>query len=114
MRGPINPDGNNGLFYGNPQQFAIQALTVLATWAFAFLGTLVIGKAVDAVMGLRVHEEDEHAGLDLSQHNENAYALGMMGEGGHLAGHGLPAGPMGHPADESRHARPAPAGRPPA
>ncbi|HYB72259.1 MAG TPA: ammonium transporter [Candidatus Sulfotelmatobacter sp.] len=110
----INPDGANGLFYGNPQQFAIQALTVLATWAFAFLGTLIIGKAVDAVMGLRVHEEDEHAGLDLSQHNENAYALGMMGEGGHLAGHGLPAGPMGHPADESRHARPAPAGRPPA
>ena len=109
----INPDGNNGLFYGNPQQFGIQALTVLATWAFAFLGTLVIGKALDAVMGLRVHEEDEHAGLDLSQHNENAYALGMMGEGGHLAGHSMLAGPRERPAEEPRRVEPAPASRPP-
>jgi len=34
---------------------------------------------VDAVVGLRVHEEDEVAGLDLSQHNESAYTLGLVG-----------------------------------
>jgi len=43
-------------------------LAVVATW--------IVLKIVDAVVGLRVSEEDEVAGLDLSQHSETAYALG--------------------------------------
>ena len=39
-------------------------------------------KLVDAVVGLRIDEEDEVAGLDLSQHNESAYSLGLVGSTG--------------------------------
>jgi len=38
--------------------------------------TYVILKVVDALVGLRVSDEDEMAGLDLSQHSETAYAMG--------------------------------------
>jgi Amt family ammonium transporter len=41
---------------------------------FAFVGSIVILKIVDAVIGLRVSIEDEQKGLDLSQHEERAYS----------------------------------------
>jgi Amt family ammonium transporter len=84
----INDAGADGLFYGNPAQAGIQVVGVLATWAFAFVGSLVLLKLVDAVVGLRVTEEDEFVGLDVSQHSENAYAF-ESGYGG-TAGHGEP------------------------
>jgi len=77
----INPAGANGLFYGNPAQLGLQAVGVLASWALAFGMTFAILKALDAVMGLRVSEEDEMVGLDLSQHSETAYALGLQAYG---------------------------------
>jgi Amt family ammonium transporter len=49
---------------------------VLATYVLAVVGTYVILKVVDAIVGLRVSEEDEVAGLDLSQHSETAYVFG--------------------------------------
>ncbi len=107
----INPDGANGLFYGNPGLLGTQFVAVLGTWAFALVGTLIIAKAVDALWGLRVDEEDEHAGLDLSQHNESAYAFGLTGEGGVMGGHHAfaPPPPREYPAGESRHPAQAPA-----
>jgi Amt family ammonium transporter len=75
----INEAGNNGLFFGNPGQLGIQLIAVLATWIFAFAGAAILLKLVDLVIGLRVEEEDEMLGLDLSQHNESAYALGTFG-----------------------------------
>ena len=48
---------------------------MLATIAYSFVVTFVILKVVDATMGLRVREEDEIMGLDLSQHGERAYNL---------------------------------------
>ncbi|MBI4380016.1 MAG: ammonium transporter [candidate division NC10 bacterium] len=71
----INPDGADGLFFGNPGQLGIQAIAVLATWVFAFAGTIILLKIVDAIMGLRVSQDEEQVGIDLSQHDENAYAL---------------------------------------
>jgi Amt family ammonium transporter len=71
----INPAGANGLLYGNPRQLGIQAVGVLATIAFSGVGSAVLLKLTDVVVGLRVNEEEEHMGLDLSQHNENAYAV---------------------------------------
>jgi Amt family ammonium transporter len=50
-------------------------VAVAATWIFAAVGTLIILGILKAVMGLRVSEEEEHVGLDLSQHNEQGYAL---------------------------------------
>ena len=54
----------------------IQIVAVLATYVLAIVGTWVILKVVDAIVGLRVSDEDEVAGLDLSQHSETAYAFG--------------------------------------
>jgi Amt family ammonium transporter len=70
----INAAGADGLFYGNPAQLGIQALAVLISVVFAFAGTFLILKIVDGVMGLRVSNEEERMGLDLSQHEERAYS----------------------------------------
>jgi Amt family ammonium transporter len=70
----INAAGKNGLFYGNPAQLGVQALGVLATIVYAVVVTFVLLKVVDALMGLRVSEEQESEGLDLSQHGEAAYS----------------------------------------
>jgi Amt family ammonium transporter len=71
-----NDAGGDGLFFGNPGQLWTQIIAVLATYALAVVGTFVILKVVDAVVGLRVTDEDEVVGLDLSQHSETAYAFG--------------------------------------
>ena len=70
----INPAGNDGLFYGNPAQLGVQAITVVATIAFALIMTFIILSILKATMGLRVSEEEERMGLDLTQHNERGYA----------------------------------------
>ena len=69
----VNADGADGLFYGNPGQLWIQFVTVVATWAFCFLGTLVILAVVNAFVKVRPSEEEETRGLDLSQHSETGY-----------------------------------------
>jgi ammonium transporter, Amt family len=86
----INEAGGNGLFFGNPRLLVVQVAAVLVTWIFAFLGTFLILKLVDALVGLRVEEEDEIQGLDLSQHNENAYAFGLIGTTGFSGHEGRP------------------------
>jgi len=70
----VNPAAADGLFYGNPAQVGIQGMTVLAVVIYAFVGTYVILKLVDGMVGLRVAPEEEATGLDLSQHNERAYS----------------------------------------
>jgi Amt family ammonium transporter len=72
----VNEGGADGLFYGNPGQLWTQLVAVVASIAFAMVLTVVLLKIVDALVGLRVTEEDEVAGLDLSQHSETAYAIG--------------------------------------
>jgi len=72
----INDAGADGLFFGNPGQLWTQIVAVAATMVLAVVATWIVLKIVDAVVGLRVSEEDEVAGLDLSQHSETAYALG--------------------------------------
>jgi Amt family ammonium transporter len=70
----INPAGNDGFFFGNPRQLGIQVIAVLATWIFAAVGTVVILSILKVIMGLRVAEDEELMGLDLSQHNERSYS----------------------------------------
>jgi Amt family ammonium transporter len=77
----INEAGADGLFYGNPGQMKAQVIAVLATWVLAFVGTTIILKVLDVTMGLRVSEQEEIQGLDLSQHSESAYALELPGYG---------------------------------
>jgi ammonium transporter, Amt family len=76
----VNEAGGDGLLYGNPKQLGIQLVAVVVTLLLGFIMTTIILKVLDAIMGLRVTEEDEMAGLDLSQHSETAYAIGGGGE----------------------------------
>jgi len=69
----VNPAGADGLVFGNPAQLAIQGVGVAATWVYSFAVTFALLKLVDAVWGLRVSQEDEITGLDLSQHGEVGY-----------------------------------------
>jgi ammonium transporter, Amt family len=72
----VNDAGGDGLFFGNPGQLWTQIVAILATYVLAIVATYVILKVVDAIVGLRVTDEDEVVGLDLSQHSETAYAMG--------------------------------------
>ena len=63
----------SGLLDGNPQQLVTQAVAVAATVLFAAVGTVVIVKVVDLLLGIRVKPEVEQLGLDLSVHGEVAY-----------------------------------------
>ena len=58
---------------GSSHQFVNQLIGVIFTVVLAVVGTFLIVKIVDATIGLRVDQEDESAGLDLSQHGERAY-----------------------------------------
>lgn len=69
----INPAGANGLFYGSQILLRSQIIAVAITWIYSFILTLIILKVLDITMGLRVKNEEEVEGLDVSQHGEKAY-----------------------------------------
>ncbi len=66
--------GASGLISGNPSQIVSQIIAIGATWAYSFTVTYGIARVIDATMGLRVRDEEEAVGLDISQHGEGAYA----------------------------------------
>ena len=69
-----NSAGANGLFYkGGWTLLEHQAIAVLAVVSYSFIVTYILGKIIDKTVGLRINEEAEFAGLDLSQHGETAY-----------------------------------------
>ena len=68
----INPIGS-GLLEGNSSQFWNQVIGVGISWTMAIVGTLIILFLVDKTIGLRVSEDHEMQGLDLSQHGEEGY-----------------------------------------
>jgi Amt family ammonium transporter len=62
-----------GLVDGNAAQVFNQAVGVVIAWVLAALGTFIVLKITDAVVGVRVSPEHEIQGLDLSLHGEEAY-----------------------------------------
>jgi len=62
-----------GWIDGNPGQVLNQAAAVGVSWVLAIVGTLIILKICDVTLGLRVQEQDEVQGLDLSMHGEEGY-----------------------------------------
>ncbi len=64
-----------GLVDGNPGQILNQAIGVLIAISLAAVGTFVILKVCDALIGVRVQHDTEEQGLDLTQHGEEGYAL---------------------------------------
>jgi Amt family ammonium transporter len=68
-----------GLVDGNGGQIVNQLIGVVIAWALAIVGTLVILKITDVLVGVRVTTEDEREGLDLSMHGEEGYDLVASG-----------------------------------
>jgi Amt family ammonium transporter len=71
----VNPGGADGLFHGNPALLGTQVLSIAAAWVYAFVVSFALLKILDATMGLRLSEEDESYGLDLTQHGEAGYNI---------------------------------------
>ena len=63
----------NGLVFGDFHLFAAQIISILITIAFAVVGTFICASIVKLFIPLRVTEQDEKIGLDITQHGENAY-----------------------------------------
>jgi Amt family ammonium transporter len=68
-------NGVNGLLFGNAGQLGAQLLAVAVVAPFAFFGSYVLLKLVNVFSPLRVSPQAEDAGLDLSEHGEEAYQL---------------------------------------
>jgi ammonium transporter, Amt family len=75
----------DGLFAGSTIQLVKQVISLGAAAVYSFVVTFVILKVLDSLIGLRVTAEDEDMGLDLTQHGERGY---IMGVGELMAGHG--------------------------
>ncbi|AFM26253.1 ammonium transporter [Desulfomonile tiedjei] len=69
----INESGSDGLFFGNPGLFVTQFIGVAVTIAYSFIVTLILLYVVKAILGLRVTQEEEDAGVDTSAHGEVGY-----------------------------------------
>lgn len=77
----VNPAGLDGLLAGNSGQVLVQFSGVLVTCAFAALMTFLILRVISFFTTLRVSQEEEEAGLDLSLHGEDGYSyVDMSGE----------------------------------
>jgi len=75
-------NGANGVFYkGGWALMGHQVLAVVAVVAYSFVVTYILALAIEKTVGLRVSEEDEAAGLDLSQHAETAYESATFSDG---------------------------------
>ncbi|HEU5302861.1 MAG TPA: ammonium transporter [Acidimicrobiia bacterium] len=74
----VNAAGADGVFFGGGWSlFGEQVLAVAVVMAFSFVVSLAIGYGLKKALpgGIRVSEEDEETGLDLTQHSETGYAL---------------------------------------
>jgi Amt family ammonium transporter len=69
----VNPAGADGLFYGGGLQVLKQLVGIVAVGGYAFIITWLLGKLVNVTLGLRVGQQEESVGLDISQHGERAY-----------------------------------------
>ena len=67
--------GTDGAFFGNAEQLLRQAISIVVALVFSFVVTYVIAVIIDRTMGLRVSEDEERRGLDVSLHEEQGYVL---------------------------------------
>jgi len=71
----LNPGGADGLFFGSGNMLISQIIAVSVTAIYSFVITVIILKVIDWTIGLRVDEDAEFEGLDISQHGESGYTL---------------------------------------
>ncbi|HLR38624.1 MAG TPA: hypothetical protein VK084_11305, partial [Chitinophagaceae bacterium] len=67
----INPDGANGWLYGNFSLFSTQLLGMLIVASYSFVMAWILFKIVNLIYPIRVSEDEEELGLDISQHDES-------------------------------------------
>jgi Amt family ammonium transporter len=77
-----------GLWYGQTSTFLYHLLALVIVSAYTFFGSLVLYKLTDLIIPLRVPEDQERAGLDLSQHGETALGANLLGGLSNGNGHG--------------------------
>ena len=75
----IDGAGWDGLTHGRPEQIVDQLIAIGAVWGYSFVMTMIILKVLDMTMGLRVKDDEEAVGLDVSQHGERAYVIEEAG-----------------------------------
>ncbi len=73
LAGAAYAAGAPGLLYGGVSQLVIQVVGAIASIIWAFVAAFVVFKLIDLVIGLRVSEADEVAGLDITEHGIRAY-----------------------------------------
>jgi Amt family ammonium transporter len=71
----LNPNGANGLFHSGAHQLLVQFVAAMIAAVFSFVVSFALLKLVDKLMGLRVTQDQELIGLDLTQHKESAYTF---------------------------------------
>jgi ammonium transporter, Amt family len=69
----INAAIKGGVIYGNPSQLFIQLIAILAVLIYSFVMTIIIAKIIDKTIGLRVSDQEETQGLDITLHEESGY-----------------------------------------
>ena len=69
----VNPNGADGLLAGNATLLGVQFMAVVSTIAFAAIASFVILRAMRLVMELRIPVDAELAGIDVTEHGEEAY-----------------------------------------
>lgn len=74
----VNPDGANGLFYGETDLFIAQIISIGVAVIFAVVGSTVLYKFVELIVSLRANEAEEVSGLDLVEHDERGYNTGVF------------------------------------
>ena len=74
----VNPDGANGLFYGETNLFVAQVISIGVAVIFAVVGSTVLYKVVNALVALRASDDEEITGLDLTEHGERGYNVGLF------------------------------------
>lgn len=81
----VNPAGDDGLFFGNPDLVVNQLIGVGTTWIFAIVMTFIILKLIGLVMEVRADQTDEEVGLDITEHGERGYIYQDLSAGSSLS-----------------------------
>jgi Amt family ammonium transporter len=71
----INSAGADGLFFGGTQMFIAQLVAIGVTIVYSLAATALLLFCIDKTIGLRVDDEGEESGLDISQHGESGYTM---------------------------------------
>ncbi|HWR89561.1 MAG TPA: ammonium transporter [Dissulfurispiraceae bacterium] len=71
----INSAGADGLFFGGTQMFIAQLVAIGVTIVYSLAVTALLLFCIDKTIGLRVDDEGEESGLDISQHGESGYTM---------------------------------------